>query len=95
MNPPQAHYYQRLLALDQAEANNTAHADLKEQPLGSLYDSVLIPALSLAEQDRYMDALDEVREKFIFQSTMELIQELGEGEMALPTPSSKHDGVAG
>ena len=39
-----------------------------------------------------MDALDEAREKFIFQSTRELIEELGEGEMALPIPSSKDDG---
>ena len=64
---PEAHYYQRLLALDQEEANNVAHSHLKEKPLGSLYDSVLIPALSLAEQDRHMDALDEAREKFIVQ----------------------------
>ena len=63
--------------------------------MGSLYDAVLIPALSLAEQDRHMDALDEVREKFIVRSTREWIQEVGEGEMALPTHSSKHDGVAG
>ena len=39
-----------------------------------------------------MDVLDEVREKFIFQSTKELIEELGEVEMVPLTPSSKHDG---
>ena len=89
---PEAHYYQRLLALDEEEANNIAHAHLKEKPLGSLYDSVLIPALSLAEQDRHMDALDEARQKFIFRSTRELIEELGEGEMVPSTLSSKHDG---
>ena len=88
---PEAHYYQRLLALDQEEANNIAYAHLKEKPLGSLYDSVLIPALSRAEQDRHTDVLDEAREKFIFQSTRELIEALGEGEMDPPTPSSKHD----
>ncbi len=90
---PEAHYYQRLLALDEEEANNIAHAHLKEKPLASFYDSVLIPALTLAQQDRHMDALDEAREKFIFRSTRGLIEELGEGEMDLPTPSSEQDGA--
>ncbi len=90
---PEAHYYQRLLALDEEEANNIAHAHLKEKPLASFYDSVLIPALTLAQQDRHMDALDEAREKFIFRSTRGLIEELGEGEMDLPTHSSEQDGA--
>jgi hypothetical protein len=52
---PQAHFYQRLLALDDEEARKIADKYLKENPLGNLYDSVLIPALSLAEQDRHMN----------------------------------------
>jgi predicted PurR-regulated permease PerM len=76
--PPHAHLYQRLLALDDEEARDIADRYLKEHPLGNLYDSVLIPALTLAEQDRHMNALDETRTTFIHQSTRELIEELFE-----------------
>jgi hypothetical protein len=52
---------------------------LQENSLGTLYDSVLIPALSLAEQDRHGNALDENRTTFIYQNARELIEELNEG----------------
>jgi hypothetical protein len=44
---PQAHFYQRLLALDEEEARDIVEEYLKQNPIGNLYDSVLIPALSL------------------------------------------------
>jgi hypothetical protein len=53
--------------MDQDEARNIAQGYLQDNSLGSLYESVLIPALSLAEQDRHMDTLDEKRTNFIFQ----------------------------
>jgi hypothetical protein len=83
---PQAHFYQRLLALDDEEARDIAEKYLKENPIGNLYDSVLIPALSLAEKDRHMNVLDEIRTKFIYQSTRELIEELYEDSSALLAP---------
>ena len=73
---PEAHLYQRLLAMDQEEVGDIAHAYLKEQQLGDLYDNVLIPALGFAEQDRHNDVLDEDKEKFIYNCTTELIDEL-------------------
>src|SRR5450755_4358767 len=79
---PQAHFYQRLLALDDQEARDIAEKYLKEHPLGDLYDSVLIPALGLAEQDRHMKGLDETRTKFICQSTRELIEDLYQVSLA-------------
>jgi predicted PurR-regulated permease PerM len=85
---PQAHFYQRLLALDDEEARDIADKYLKENPIGNLYDSVLIPALSLAEKDRHMNVLDETRTKFIHQSTRELIEELYEGSQNAPIPGS-------
>jgi predicted PurR-regulated permease PerM len=75
---PEAHYYQRLLASDQAEAKDVLEEYLKTKPLEDLYDSVLIPALALAEQDRHHDDLEEITEQFICKSTKELIEELGE-----------------
>jgi hypothetical protein len=47
-----------------------------------LYDSVLIPALSLAEQDRHKGAIDTTREEFLFLSINEMITELSEHQLA-------------
>jgi predicted PurR-regulated permease PerM len=85
---PQAHYYQRLLALDDGEARDIADKYLKQNPIASLYDSVLIPALSLAEKDRHMNVLDETRTKFIHQSTRELVEELYEVCQNATSPDS-------
>ena len=56
---PQELFYQRLLAMDQDEARNIVETQLKEKSLESLYETVLIPALRLAEEDRHMDAFGE------------------------------------
>ena len=85
---PQAHYYQRLLALDDGEAREIADKYLKLNSIGNLYDSVLIPALSLAAKDRHMNVLDETRTKFIHQSTRELIEELYEVSQNATGPDS-------
>jgi predicted PurR-regulated permease PerM len=75
---PESHYYQRLLASDQHEAKRVLEEFLKENGLIQLYDSVLIPALALAEQDRHHDDLDDATQKFISLNTREFIEELFE-----------------
>jgi predicted PurR-regulated permease PerM len=95
---PQAHFYQRLLALDDEEARDIAEKYLKENPLGNLYDLVLVPALGLAEQDRHMNALDDARTKFIHQSTRELIDDLYDvsaNEVCLPEGGPSAIALAG
>jgi predicted PurR-regulated permease PerM len=76
--PPEASYYQRLLAMDDDEAQEIAENYLKGKTVGELYDQLLIPALFLAEQDRHQNVLDEAREKFIYRSTKLLIEDLAE-----------------
>jgi predicted PurR-regulated permease PerM len=71
-----AHFYERLLAMDQPEAHAIADRFLEGKPLVELYDSVLVPALSLAEQDRHQGVLDDVHSNFLFLSIGELIAEL-------------------
>ncbi len=75
---PEAHYYQRLLAFDDDEAHEVAETFAKDKPIVELYDSLLIPALALAEADRHDNELDEQREKFIYQSTRELIDDFND-----------------
>jgi predicted PurR-regulated permease PerM/CheY-like chemotaxis protein len=76
--PPEAHYYQRLLALDEDEAREVADEFMKGKTTRELYDGVLIPALALSEEDRHNGGLDDERQKFIYQSTRDLIQETSE-----------------
>jgi hypothetical protein len=78
----EAQIYQRLLAMDQPEAHAIVDRFLKEKPLVELYDSVLIPALSLAEQDRHKGAIDTTREEYLFLSINDLITELSEYQPA-------------
>lgn len=75
---PEQHFYQRLLAMDPDEARNIAEAYLRENPLESLYENVFIPALSLAEQDRHMDAIDDRVSEVLYQNVRELIEDLGD-----------------
>jgi len=79
---PEAQLYQRLLAMDQLEAHTIVSQFLKGRPLVELYDSVLIPALSLAEQDRHKGAIDAAREEFLFLSVSEMIAEFSEYQLA-------------
>ena len=78
----EAQIYQRLLAMDQLEAHTVVDQFLKGRPLVELYDAVLIPALSMAEQDRHKGAIDAVREEFLFLSINEMIAEFSEYRLA-------------
>jgi predicted PurR-regulated permease PerM len=75
---PDSRFYQRLLAMDHEEARQVLEKCLEGKTLEELYDSVLIPALSLAEQDRHQNRLEDEHQKFICQSTRELIDEFWE-----------------
>jgi predicted PurR-regulated permease PerM len=69
-------YYQRLLAMDQAEAAEIVEEHLKTYPQEQLFDEVLIPALSYARRDRELGRLTEDGEQFVFQATREIIEDL-------------------
>ncbi|HEX3436146.1 MAG TPA: AI-2E family transporter [Pseudacidobacterium sp.] len=86
---PEAHFYERLLAMDQTEAHHIADKFLEGHNLVDLYDGVLLPALSLAEQDRHKGFLDETRSAFLFQSATELIAELTDYHSTLQTAESE------
>jgi hypothetical protein len=74
---PQDLFYQRLLAMDQDEAR-IAEVQLQEKSLENLYETVLIPALRLAEEESHRDALGDRTIEFISQTTRELIDDLGD-----------------
>jgi predicted PurR-regulated permease PerM len=92
----EAQLYQRLLAMDQLEAQTIVGRFLKGKPPVELYDSVLIPALSMAEQDRHKGAIHAVREEFLFLAINEMVVEFSEyrladnssGENSAPMPDA-------
>lgn len=91
---PEASYYQRLLTMNEDEAREVLDDYLKEKSLIELYDSVLIPALSLIEEDRHRGTLDEDRQKFIFQATREIIEDLPEELPAVSVNERRHSNLS-
>jgi CheY-like chemotaxis protein len=64
--------------MDRNEAKQVLKRCRKDKPLDDLYDSVLIPALSLAEQDRHRNEIDEATETFVCQSIKEFVEEIND-----------------
>ena len=75
---PEAHLYQRLLAMDDQDARAVAEEYRSEHSLLQLYDAVILPALTMAEQDRHKGALDPEREEFLFLCVREMLAEFSE-----------------
>jgi methylmalonyl-CoA mutase cobalamin-binding subunit len=88
--PAASRFYQRLLASDLEEALDVAEDFLQKHTTESLYDVVLIPALGLAEQDRHQGDLEDGKERFIYDTLRELIEDLG----ARATKDANQESVA-
>jgi hypothetical protein len=79
---PEARVYQRLLAMHDRDARAVADLYLEEHSLPELYDRVIVPTLSMAEQDRHKGALEPARRDFLFLSIKEMVVELSERTVA-------------
>lgn len=75
--PPYTAFYQRMLAHDEREASDILQTCLKSESLTAVYDSILIPALTLVEMERQKGELEESTVRFIRTSTSEMVDELG------------------
>ncbi|HQU41881.1 MAG TPA: AI-2E family transporter [Pirellulales bacterium] len=80
---PTRRVYQRLLAGDQEEAAELFEDEIQSRPLVEVYDTLLIPALALAETDWHRGELDDGRHNFALQSLKEMIHDSGEGRQEL------------
>ncbi len=81
---PEFTYYQRLLARDQDEATDVVNVYLRTHPPETVYDAVLVPALVLAKRDRDSGELSPDDERFIFQVTRVILDDL---EFSPPVPA--------
>ncbi len=77
---PQERIYQRLLAGDQEEAAELFEGYLEKTTFVVLYDTVLIPALAMAETHWQLGELNEGKHKFIMQSMKDMIHFQGQEE---------------
>jgi predicted PurR-regulated permease PerM len=76
---PEARFYQRLIALDQEEAGELAEKHAAEHGVPALFDDVLVPALTLAEADRNRGALDAEHQRFVLDTTRQIVEETEPG----------------
>jgi predicted PurR-regulated permease PerM len=97
--PPYTAFYQRMLAHDEREAADILESSLKNESLAAVYDSVLIPALTMAEMERQRGELEDSTVRFIRSSTSEMVDELGfralqeKNELAQAAASDNPDAV--
>ena len=75
---PEYSVYQRLLARDQSEAAELIDSHIKTGPPASVYDALLLPALSYAERDRLERRLSLEEEAAVIEATRELIADAAE-----------------
>ena len=72
---PQQRFYQRVLALDLPDATRVLEGLLKSSPRQEVYDTVVVPALTLVEESRHADEIDGVRAEQVLQAMEELVEE--------------------
>lgn len=82
-----ARFYQRVLAGDPGEAAEIIEDHLRAEPPESVYDTLLIPALAYAEQDRLEDRLAADEEEAVITTTQEVMNDIPSGNGAKPPPA--------
>jgi hypothetical protein len=75
---PEYGFYQRLVARDQSEAAELLDNHIKTEPPASVYDALLLPALSYAERDRLEHRLSPEEEAAVIEAARELIADAAE-----------------
>ena len=75
---PEYGFYQRLVARDQSEAAELIDSHIKTGLPVSVYDALLLPALSYAERDRLEHRLSSEEEAAVIDATRELISDAAE-----------------
>jgi predicted PurR-regulated permease PerM len=81
---PEESFYQRILAGDPSEAADQAEEYLKQQPLSTYYDEVVIPALALAQADLRRGTLDTAEQSRLLAAVREVTEDLADYEDAIP-----------
>jgi hypothetical protein len=92
---PDITYYQRLLAHDQAEAAEMIDRYTKTHSPETVYDALLLPALSYAERDRMESRLSADDESVLVDGTRELMIDAAVASRAARTAGADGDTASG
>lgn len=91
---PPAQFYQRMLSMESEDMLDLATKHIAEHSLEEFYEEVFVPALLLSEEDRHSGTLAEVRQRFIFQASRELIEELERQDSSEPMGQVRRTDIA-
>jgi predicted PurR-regulated permease PerM len=93
---PEYGYYQRLLARDPGEAADLIERHIKNEPWGTVYDALLLPALNYSERDRLENRLSPDEETAVIEATRELLTDTADSIRRLqPTPTDPDEARTG
>ena len=86
--PPSEHFYQRMLAENPRNARALVETTLKTRSRAEVYDTVIVPALTMIEEARHSEEMTAVRAEEVLQSVEELIggltSEAASGDLRAP-----------
>ena len=84
-------YYQRLLALEQDEAEAIVEEQLHTHSVEHVFEEVLVPALHYTKRDSQLGILTDSEKAFVYKSTRQIVERIG-----LPStyPPSSTDATA-
>ncbi len=77
--PASEHFYQRMLASNPRDARALVDTTLKTRSRAEVYDTVVIPALTMIEEARHSEEMTAARAEEVLQSVEELVEELTSG----------------
>jgi predicted PurR-regulated permease PerM len=73
---PAQRFYQRMIAKDAEEAAELTDQLLEDKNVIDVYDEVIVPAISLAEEGRHAGFLDLETQNYFLENTRELVDEI-------------------
>src|SRR5580658_6722209 len=79
--PPSEHFYQRMLASNPRDARALIETTVKARSSrAEVYDTILIPALTMVEEARHSEEMTATRAEEVLQNVEELVEELTNAE---------------
>jgi predicted PurR-regulated permease PerM len=88
-------YYQRLLARDEAEANDIVRAYLERHPPEDVCDDILLPALSHAKRDHEAQRLTDEEAQTIYQAAAQTVGDLAATRFSSPAETDGEGRASG
>jgi predicted PurR-regulated permease PerM len=85
--PPAERFYQRILSSNNHEAKAFLEQILSNKSRAEVYDSVIIPALTMVEEARYAEEITAIRAEEMLQEIEEISERIHDKGQTLASPS--------